>query len=526
MGTYINPGNEAFKVIRNGEYIDKSGLIKCVNDSIDTLNKLTCVSRSRRFGKSLAAQMLCAYYDRTVDSESLFYDLEISKSPDYHKYINKYDVIYLDISGFISEMKSDREEITHISRRIKDSIRAELMVMDAEIPPELDVNDGLLWYCRKTGRKIIFIIDEWDAVIREARKDIQTQDSYLGLLRGWFKNGNFTPYAVAAAYMTGILPIKKDGSQSAISEFREYTMTDPGIMEPYTGFLQNEVDNICKRYGVSAEDMKNWYDGYEFGRSGAVYNPNSVLLAANSGIYESYWQRTSASDNLYEWISINIDGLQDEIARLISGEEPEIDISGFCNDIDNFRSIDDVLTLMVHLGYLAYDRVNRTVRIPNREINSEFNNLIRHPGKARLAELVRLSDQLLRDTVNGDENAVAEAIDRVRESEYAPTYYNNEQALRYVIKFAYITCVDQYMKIEELPSGKGIADVAFLPKRNSADPAMIIELKWDKMADAAISQIKDKNYPECIRDYGGELLLVGINYDSRAKKHSCKIEKL
>ena len=192
----------------------------------------------------------------------------------------------------------------------------------------------------------------------------------------------------------------------------------------------------------------------------------------------------------------------------------------------SFKNKDDVITLLIHLGYLAYDNNDRTVRIPNKEVQSEFQSLLRTSGMTELGELVNNSLKLLKDTLNCNEIEVSKRIEAIRASDYAPNFYNDEQALRYVIKFAYIVCVDKYLDIQELPSGKGVADVVFIPKRNTPDPAMIVELKWNKSSNAAIKQIKDRNYPAVLEKYGGEILLVGINYDEKSKRHTCKIEKI
>lgn len=526
MGKYLNPGNAGFSQIKNGRYVDKTGMIELINNTIDTPQKLTCISRPRRFGKSFAAQMLCSYYDRTCDSEELFRGLQISNSPLYHDHLNAYNVIYLDITGFISNLKRKKVGLSNISSDITDALKNEILEAVPELDPDLELTDSLLKYADISGKRFIFIIDEWDAIIREAKNDADTQNSYLNLLREWFKNGNFTPRAVAAAYITGILPIKKDGTESAISDFMEYTILNPREFAVYTGFSEREVMKLCETSGRDYDTMKEWYDGYCFALSGSVYNPYSVMTALRMGDYGSYWQKTSAAEALTTYIDMNYEGLQDDIIRLISGEHLEINVNGFDNDIESFKNKDDVLTLLVHLGYLTYDPDDMTVRIPNREVEYEFKDLIRNSDKTSLYGLVRTSQQLLKDTLSGDEESVANGIEKVRESSYAPTYYNDEQALRYVIKFAYITCVDQYLRIEELPSGKGIADVVFIPKKKSTLPAMVVELKWNKTDEAAIKQIRDRSYPEALKGYGGDLVLVGINYDANSKKHTCRIENI
>jgi len=244
------------------------------------------------------------------------------------------------------------------------------------------------------------------------------------------------------------------------------------------------------------------------------------------GEYESYWKQTSVAENLVTYINMNMDDLQSDILKLIAGERLKVNVSKFHNDFQTFNSKDDVLTLLVHLGYLAYDKKDKRVRIPNEEIRYEFDELLESPQHTKLINLITASEELLQETLNGNETAVADTIARVRETNYAPMFYNNEQALRYVIKFAYIVCIDYYLKVEELPTGKGIADVVFIPKRDTSLPAMIVELKWNESADSAIVQIKERNYPAVFNLYVGELVLVGINYDQKSKEHSCKIEKI
>lgn len=371
----------------------------------------------------------------------------------------------------------------------------------------------------------MFIIDEWDALIREAKNNEEIQMAYLNLLREWFKNNSFTPKVVAAAYMTGILPIKKDGCQSAVSDFTEYPILDPGEFAEYTGFTEGEVQELCKKYEMNFEEAKKWYDGYDFPEVGAIYNPYSIMLAIKKKKFGSYWKRTSVAESLMTYINMDFEGLQEIISRLIAGEEIEVDTESFENDLETFKSSDDVLTLLIHLGYLTWNEEEKTAHIPNEEIRAEFRKILKgRDVNQRWIELLRHSRKLLEDTIAGKSDDVAEAIDAIRTTQYAPTFYNDEQALRYVIKFAYIAAIDQYLKVEELPSGKGIADVVYLPKQKSVLPAMIVELKWDKSAEGAIGQIKERNYPVILQDYGGEIVMVGINYNSKTKIHTCEIE--
>ena len=527
MGTYLNPGNSGFERIIKDDYEDKTGLISLINETIGTTKNLTCVSRPRRFGKSYAAQMLCAYYDKTCDSHELFKNYEISGDRSYEDHIGKYDVIYLDLTNLLGNVKPD-ELISFIIENVTD----EIMTSYPSIKRGKTFDQTLINCTEYTGNKFIMIIDEWDAPIRET-PEIETE--YLRFLRMLFKSSGTTAKIFAAAYMTGILPIKKDGSQSAISDFREYSVLMPGKFAGYVGFTEEEVITICKKRGQSFDKMKLWYDGYTIGKEHSVYNPFSVMQAAETGIYTSYWKNTSAAETLMTYIDMDQDGLQDDIARLIAGEAIVVNTDSFRNDTSTFTCKDDVLTLLIHLGYLTYELVQDSyddedtltgiARIPNEEVRTEFETILRKSVHKDLVALVKRSDQLLQDTLQGNSEEVAKAIALVHESEYAPTFYNNEQSLRYVVKMAYISCVDQYDKIEELPSGHGLADIVFLPKRRSALPAMVVELKWNKSAEGAIAQIKEKNYPRILENYGGEIVLVGVNYDEKTKIHSCTIQK-
>ncbi len=523
MGVYLNPGNDGFEEIRSWNYVDKTGLIGVLNNRIDTMNKLVCISRPRRFGKSFAAKMLCAYYDHTCDSAELFDDMEIARDASYKEHLNQYNVIALDIAGLISDQVINKKSISDMPHTISEAIRRELIEYCPEIKDDEELNKCFIKCVEQTGRRFIFIIDEWDAVIREAKNDNEAQKIYLNLLRSWFKNSSFTPRVVAGAYMTGILPIKKDGSQSAISDFKEFTILYPGPFTPYTGFTEEEVSELCKSSGMDFLQMKQWYDGYHFDKVGSVYNPYSVMEAIATGDCESHWQKTSAAESLVSYINMDWEGLQAEVVKLMTGEELAVNVRSFMNDFESFHSKDDVITLLIHLGYLAYDKNEKTVRIPNEEVRLEFRDILKNPKRTKLAELVSRSEKLLEDTLAGNEKEVASAIEKVRETNYAPQYYNNEQALRYAVKFAYIVCVDRFLKIEELPSGKGMADIVFVPNKNTAYPAMIIELKWNKTADQATEQIDAKKYATVLEGYAGDIVKVGISYDVGSKIHDCKI---
>lgn len=520
VGMYWNLGNAGFESIRKGLYIDKTGLISFINGTLGTREKLTCVSRPRRFGKSYAAQMLCAYYDKSCDSRTLFEDLEIAKDPSFEQHLNQYDVIDLDMTWFIAICSKGKNIVEFIQEQVIGELAEAYPVAKGIKSLPL----ALFKICAETKNRFIIIVDEWDALFREVKENTDLQNEYIQLLRGLFKS-SVTDRMIEAAYMTGILPIKKYGTQSAMTDFIEYTMIQPECLARYTGFTESEVESLCAKYDVSLAETKRWYDGYSFSAIESIYNPNSVIKAIKNKRFDTYWTQTETYESLKFYIELNLDGLKEAVVQMIGGARQPIDTGVFQNDMTSISSRDDVLTLLVHLGYLAYDTATKSVRIPNEEIRQEFIRAVKNGRHMELAELIASSDQLLQDTLAMNAEKVAQAIERTHSASTAPNFYNNEQALRSVIRFAYISCIDEFDEIQELPSGIGYADVVYLPKKNSSKPVMIIELKWNKRAEGAIAQIKGHNYPQVLEKHRSDILLVGISYDEKTKKHACVIEK-
>ncbi len=523
MGMYLNAGNEGFRSVRKGLYVDKSGLISFVNSTLGSSDKLTCVSRPRRFGKSFAARMLAAYYDRSCDSRELFVDLAIAKDPEFEKNLNRYDVIYLDITWFIAVAENIRGTVLYLQEKVIEELcdaYPALALKDNGLLPEV-----LAKISNATGQKFIIIIDEWDALFREAKDDEKLQKEYIMLLRGLFKS-NQTDKMIEAAYMTGILPIKKYGTQSALTDFREYTMLRPKRLAQYVGFTESEVIGLCNRYGMDFEEARRWYDGYSFSKVPSVYSPNSVVQAMVNGEYATYWTETETYESLKRYIGMNTEGLKDAIILMLGGGRCKINTRTFQNDIWNINGKDDVLTLLVHLGYLAYDPSQNEAYIPNQEVADEFKNAVEYSGWAGISDALQASEELLEATRQGNAEAVAKGIEEVHEANTSILAYNNELALSCVITIAYYVARKDYTMIRELPAGKGFADVVFIPRRHTDKPALIVELKWNKSAQGAISQIKDRRYEGVLDEYAGNLLLVGINYSEETKKHECMIEKM
>ncbi|WP_026658803.1 AAA family ATPase [Butyrivibrio sp. AC2005] len=517
---YINIGNDGFRTIRNSEYIDKSGLISFMNSCLSTSQKLVCVSRPRRFGKSFGAKMLCAYYCKECNSMDLFEDLNISKDSSFKTHLNKHDVVYLDMTFFISTLKSGEDLIDKIEKDVIDDFSNIL----PEVTNEANLVDAFSKYVAINGQKLILIIDEWDAPFREFKGNEQILEKYINLLRSLFKS-TFTDRLFDGVYMTGILPIKKYGHESAMSDFYEYSMVEPRPLQEYIGFTEEEVAGLCHKHGISFDDLKAWYDGYHVADE-HLFNPKSVMESILRKKMSNYWVKTETYESLRDYIDMNFDGLKDSVVDMIGGSKVKVDTNSFQNDLTSMESRDDVLTLLIHLGYLAYDENEEKVSIPNDEIKSEFVRAVKNGNKKELIKAVQKSDKLLEATWRMDEDTVAQIIEEMHSEITAPTFYNNEQALRSVIKMAFISSIDYYARIDELPTGKGFADMVFWPKKNASCPALIVELKWNKSSSKAIEQIDEKQYSTVFNGYTGTVLKVGINYSVKDKKHSCKIEKL
>lgn len=525
MGYYVNPSAESFAaIVRSGIYVDKTGLIRYMNMVAQTDRMLVCSSRPRRFGKSFAAKMLAAYYSRGADSKDIFQNLEIGKETTC-EYQNQYDVIFLDITLFISIAGATDLVVKEIQQDVIEELKNEFPGAIQNGTESL--LKALMQVYTVTKRKFFIIIDEWDALFREAKQNTEIQKEYIQLLRSLFKN-NVTPQIIAGAYMTGILPIKKYGTQSALTDFREYTMLEPGPLAPYVGFTEQEVKKLCEQYALDFDQAKRWYDGYLFEQSGHIYSPNSIIEAIQNKSFANYWTQTETYESLMTYMDLNFDGLKDSVIDMIGGLRCKVDVGSFQNDMTSLKSKDDVLTLFVHLGYLAYDKKMREVFIPNEEIREEFIRSIKNGSRKELVKAVELSDKLLSATINGDEETVAELIEEAHQVNTSPKFYNNEQALRSVVVMAYLSSVDEYTRFEELASGKGYIDLLFLPTAQSAKPALVIELKWNKSAEKAIQQEKDQEYWKFAKKFGyqGKILLVGINYTVKTKKHTCKIKEL
>lgn len=526
MGIYLNPGSKGFLESLNSKiYVDKTALIEKTNAVLNTRQKFLCVSRPRRFGKSMAVDMLAAYYGKEEPLCSLFDQLTVSRSRFYKEHLNQYDVVKLNMQEFLSVTHDIEEMLSVLQERIILDLKRQY--------PEVEGETRLMFVMQDifahTGHPFVILIDEWDCLFREYQQDQNAQKKYLDFLRMWLKDKDY----VALVYMTGILPIKKYGTHSALNMFTEYSMTDAGNLADYFGFTEEEVMNLCDTYQMNFGEMQAWYDGYRLTshtQSGStchsIYNPKSVVEAMLRHRFGTYWNQTETYEALKTYIRMDMDGLKDAVVRMLAREEIRINTGTFENDMSTFASKDDVLTLLVHLGYLTYDSIMETVTIPNKEVSQEYINAISTMDWGEVIQSVENSRKLLTSLWAMDGKAVAEGIDRAHR-EISILQYNDENALSCTINLAFYFAREYYTIIRELPSGKGFADICLIPRKLHLDkPAVILELKWDKTAHGAIAQIKERHYVEALKDYHGNLLLAGINYDRKTKTHTCVIEKV
>ena len=526
MGIYLNPGTIEFQESINSEiYVDKTMLIERTNAALRTKQKYMCISRPRRFGKSMAADMLAAYYGKDYDSAALFDGLEISHCETFSTHLNKYNVFKINMQEFLSMTQNVDKMLKVLQKRLIKELKYNY--------PEYVDCDNLVFAMQDifsyTGQSFIVLIDEWDCLFREYKQDEEAQRKYLDFLRVWLKDKAY----IALAYMTGILPIKKYGTHSALNMFMEYSMTDPGNMAEYFGFTEKEVENLCIEYGMNIEETKAWYNGYGLYSHNkqedilySIYNPKSVVEAMLRHRFGNYWNQTETYEALKIYIQMNMDGLKDAIIEMLADNSVRINIGTFHNDMTTFATRDDILTLLVHLGYLTYDVEKESVRIPNKEVAQEYINAISTMDWKEVISSINNSRKLLEALWNLDSDKVAAGVDKAHE-EISILQYNDENSLSCTISLAFYFAREYYTMIRELPTGKGFADICLIPRKIHMDkPTVIIELKWDKSVSGAIAQIKEKKYIDALSEYQGNLILAGINYDKKIKKHSCLVEKV
>ena len=542
MGVYLNPGTQLFSIAVNSLiYVDKTEMIAETNALVNTEKRYLCVSRPRRFGKSMAAVMLCAYYGMSDGSRELFEKFKLAQCPEWDRYLGKFDVIYLNMLDFLADSKSMEQMIELVTAEVSQELikkytqgpSTESMSLRMVLSRIYDISQ----------RQFVIVMDEWDCVFREWPQDQIGQKNYLDWLRGFLKD---KPY-IAMAYMTGILPVKKYGKHSALNMFDEYSMTAPLQLASYTGFTEEEVQELCGKFGMPFASIKDWYDGYLVYDQGTVnetdrlvffqraparqyhlYAPLSVVNAMTYGQIKNYWNNTETYEALAEYIRMDFDGLKETVARLMEGEHLPVKLGTYQNDMTSMSCRDDVLALLIHLGYLGYDQANGEVFIPNHEIHDVFETSMQTPEWSSTMRALRNSQKLLDAVWGGDEETVAGLLEAAHDQTGNRTY-NSEAALSYAVQLAFYKAQKDYTLFPEVDTGRGYADLIYIPKR-PIHPALLVELKYNQNADTALEQILRQKYPSRLEHYKGNLILVGISYDRSAdpaapnfKHHSCKM---
>ena len=466
--------------------------------------------------------MIDAYYSLGCDSTELFDGTKISESADYKKYMNKYNVIHLDIASVWDFHKEDLVE--SIKERVCKDFKK-------KYNDTLDYSQDLYLLIQEiyeiTEIQFVIIIDEWDCVIRNS-DDKELVHEYLQFLHSLFKSEESKSF-LALAYITGILPIKKIKDESALNNFSEYTMLKSSPITKYYGFTEDEVTGLCKRFDMDFDSMKAWYNGYLIDGI-HMYNPNSVSMAIERNDFDSYWRNTSSFASINTFISMNYAGLKDDIMKMLAGGKVMVNPNTFQNDFSTIASKDDALTALIHLGYLGYDADRKSAYVPNYEVATAFELALQTGGWKEIAKAISTCDELLFETIDGNAERVAELIELAHDTYTSVLKYNDENSLSCVLTMAYFTAPGYYNIIREMPAGKGFADFVFIPRSNAGfRPAMVVELKYNKSADTAIKQIKENRYHGALSGYGDKILLVGISYDAGGKDkkhHTCVIEEI
>ena len=529
MGIYLNPNNDNFLAQANTDYyIDKTMLIAETNKWIGNPDfKFVLISRPRRFGKSIAEDMLAAYYSKGADSRKLFLPFKITQTDSFEKHLNKYNVIHIDLNSLYAnwqELDNAQKQETPFMLYVNELVCGEFLTefSDVQFGKYATIANYILAVHAQKKETFIIIIDEYDVLVREQVSENELE-IYRAFLNSLFKSREIKP-AISLAYLTGILPIMRDKIQSKLNTFTPYTMLGAGSFSEFVGFTAEEVKAICKRYGCDFELCKSWYDGYHL-KNLEIYNPESVIHSALSGEFRSYWSGTSTYKVVAEKIAMNFAGTKEDVITMFSGYKVSVDTGSYDNTMTGFKSKDDVFTFLIHLGYLAYDADEQKCYIPNREVHNEWRRVIKNDSNyAETNKIVLDSETLLQETISGNEAAVAAALDVSHTHVTSNRSYNNEYSLQSAIYLAYIYAINHYIVTKEMTAGKGFADIVYIPF-DKTKAALIIELKHNKSAETALTQIREKRYFESLSAWHGDVIFVGVNYDEKTKKHECKIER-
>ena len=520
MGIYVNPGNELMQDALNSMiYVDKSLIVRELNKIIGTRQKYVCVSRPRRFGKSMAKALLMAYYSRGCKSHRQFKNLKIAQEPSYRKYLNKLNVIAIDCVDYSANLLKTGEDsfVNRMTSKIINEMVEEFP--DIDFSNAKTIADCIQLVYKKTGIKFVILIDEYDLPIRIEQPEALFKE-YIDLLLSLFKS-EATSQATALAYITGILPIVRDRVESKLNNFDEYTFLKPYQFAEFTGFTEEEVKELCEKYNISFKDCLKWYDGYCVNGI-RICNPHAIVQSIRKRSFEPFWSNTGTYETIAPYIKGNYKGIKDDLITMLSGGSVPVNITSFANTLSDITSKDKLFTYLMHTGFLAYNPDKKTCRMPNLETQDIWGNALENTESFKvLGEFIKNSERLLKATLAKDGETVANALEVLHGEVTSHLSYNHEQSLQSAIDIAYMHAKTYYRLFNEVPTGNGVADVVLVPLYPNW-PAIIIELKRNSSPESALNQIREKKYSARLNDYNGRLLFVGINYDEK-KKHTCEI---
>lgn len=523
MPRFLNKNNEKFARFSKTKYfVDKTVFLNKLLEKDDN-EKFICNSRPRRFGKSVTADMLVAYFSKGAESKELFAPLKCIKDHAFLQNMNQYNTIFVDMQAqFTTAQKKKIPPNQYLEKNIVKELHLEY---PSFISSEETLEESLSTIYYETGSQFVIIFDEWDYPIRELEEDSPDRAIYIDFLRGLFKNSDAKDY-IRLAYLTGILPIIRAKGQSAVNNFHEYTMVKAKDFAPYIGFTEGETRSLCEKYQVDFQKVKEWYNGYSLNGT-AIYNPLSVVEAVANNDFDQHWTETGTYSDIRELINMNMDGVLDSILLMLSGEKIPLNTHGCKNDMHTFANKDQVITTLVHLGYIAYDSQTQEAYIPNKEVQKVFEDYAAYGYPDRFTKFAGYAQEVLISIEHEDAERVAEILQIMHNEFVSSIRYHDENSLCCVIMIAMLASLKTYHKaVREFPCGKGFADLVYLPLRKDTNkPAILMELKWNKSAKTAITQIKERQYPKSLEDYAGEILLVGIDYQKETKEHTCIIER-
>ena len=538
MGFYLN-SRAAYSLYKNEVeqpyFVDKSAMLKELFPFVQTGNKHICVTRPRRFGKTIMANMIASFFSKACDVRDIFDRLAIAEDEEYEIYRNKYHVIQISFNDVPRNCSSYNQYIDRIEKRLLKDLQMEYP--EVEFDSEDAVWDSfMMLYMVHPEIQFVFVMDEWDFIFHQDFVSESDKKAYLIFLRCLLKD---RPY-VRLAYMTGILPISKYSSGSELNMFAEYTMVNSRMFSEYFGFTDEEVDLLYGRYCkvqekpffVDREELRRWYDGYATPSGVRLYNPRSVVLALSNNNLDNYWTSSGPYDEIFYYIRNNVDSVKDDLALMVSGMSVPAKIQVYAATARNLRTKDEIFSAMVVYGFLCYE--NGMVSIPNKELMNHFEDMLKRENSlGYVHQLVIESERMLRATLSQDTKSMEQILELAHDTEMPILSYNHETELCAVINLVYLSARDYYRIEREEKAGKGYVDFIFYPETPLATDGIILELKVDHSPEEAIAQIKEKNYTSRFTGktvkYAGNpkrVLLVGIGYDKKNKKHKCKVEVL